>query len=85
MAVCVCVCAYRGRAICERLKENEINQLTCFSVSLILKHKIMLIIWEPCLCSCFFFFSFWEETFAIHLLSEIKKVSCVRSTCASNY
>ena len=42
--VAVCVCAYRGRAIGERLKENEINQMTCFSVSLILKHKIMLII-----------------------------------------
>ena len=53
--VAVCVCAYRGRAIGERLKENETYQMTCFSVSLILKHKIMLIIWEPCLCSYFFF------------------------------
>lgn len=51
----VCVCPYRGHAIGERLKENEISQMTCFSVSLILKHKIMLIMWEPCLCSCFLF------------------------------
>ena len=47
--------SHRGHAIGERLKENEISQMTCFSVSLILKHKIMLIIWEPCLCCCFLF------------------------------
>ena len=57
--VAVCVCAYRGCVIGKRLKENEINQMTCFSVSLILKHKIMLKYYLGALLMFLFFLFFF--------------------------